>query len=63
VQVRDQRRLHHDAGAAAGKLAGDPLINVRLPTAAPQHQCGQKSAHRTADDERAPLRHADTLLI
>ena len=40
IQMRDQRRLRHDAGAAAGKLAGHPLVDVDIPAAPPQHQCG-----------------------
>ena len=40
IQMCDQRRLRHNAGATAGKLAGHPLVNIGLPAAPPQHQCG-----------------------
>ena len=55
----DQIRLCDDAGAAAGKLALDPLENIDLPAGAPQQQRRQEAAHRAADHQRAafPLRN------
>src|SRR5260370_28848726 len=49
-----QLRLRHDPGAAAGKLALDPLEHFDVPAAARQCQRGEQPAHRAADHERTP---------
>jgi hypothetical protein len=49
-QARDHLGLRHDSCAAARKLAGDALEDVDLPAASPQHNRGQKPAHRAAND-------------
>jgi len=55
VEPRDQFGLRDDAGAAAGKLAADPLENIDVPAAPIKHDAGQKPAHRAADDQRAAV--------
>jgi len=49
-QPRDDLGLRHDSGTAARKLAGDALEDVDLPATSPQHNRGQKPAHRAAND-------------
>ena len=64
IEPRDQLGLRHDAGAAAGELAADPLENIDVPAAPIEHDAGQKPAHRAADDQRAALpRHCKYLLF
>ncbi len=59
LDPRDQLGLRHDTGAAARKLALDALEHVDGKAAPPQHDGGQKPAHRAADHQYAPLhRHA-----
>jgi hypothetical protein len=54
-QMRDQFRLRHDPGAAAGQLALHALEDVDNKAAPPKHDRGEEPAHRAADDDRAPL--------
>ena len=54
-EPRDQFGLRHDAGTAAVEFALDALVNVDGKAAPPQHDGGQKPAHRAADHQRAPL--------
>ena len=46
-------RLRDDAGAAAGELALDPLVDVDRKALPAQHQAREQAAHRAADDQRA----------
>ena len=63
VEPCDQLGLRHDACAAAVELALHALEYVDCPAAPPQHDGGQKPAHRAADHQRAALRcHARRIL-
>ena len=53
VKNLDQLRLRHDSGAAARKLALDPLEDLHVPPAAGERERAQQPAHRPADDEGA----------
>ena len=55
--MRDQFALGHDSGATTGKLALHPLKNLNVPAPPRQHDAGQQSAHRAADNQRAALPH------
>src|SRR5262249_26922676 len=46
-------RVGHDAGAAAGERCRGALELLHVPAAAAEVRCGQQTAHRAADSERA----------
>jgi hypothetical protein len=43
----------HDAGAVAGERCWGALEHLHVPAAAAEVRCGQQTAHRAPDNERA----------
>src|SRR3569623_1637595 len=56
AQAADEFLLRHDAGAAAGQLTVDALVNIDVPPSPPQNDPPEQATHRTANNTSTTAR-------